>query len=170
MKIVHDVLSIKLFKSIEREFNNGITIRNWSSSHLLWDKHLLDGIVGNCLIRELPDDLSQLVIKEIEPHTPPLGKIKIIYQFFLPTSGIAIHDDSHQEWAATIYLNNKWPLNSGGWFLWQDSKDNDYWRAVPPTRNMMVINDKQQNHCVTPVAHNVREPRLSLQIWSHKMV
>tara|TARA_B100000287_G_scaffold429619_1_gene483303 strand:- start:686 stop:1198 length:513 start_codon:yes stop_codon:yes gene_type:complete len=170
MKIVHDVLSIRLFKSIEREFKKGKIIRNWSSSHLMWDPHLLDGISGDCLIRNLPDDLSQLVKKEIEPYTPPFGEISILYQVWLPNSGIAIHDDSNHEWAATIYLNQKWPLNSGGWFLWQDSKDSDYWRAVSPTRNMMVINDKHENHCVTSVAPTVTEPRISLQIWSNKMV
>ena len=85
----------------------------------------------------------------------------------MPTSGISIHNDPHVDWGATIYLNHKWPLNSGGWFLWQDSKKNAPWKAVPPTRNMMVLNDKKQYHCVTPVAPNVKEPRLSLQIWSN---
>ena len=165
MKIVHDVLSVKLFKSIEREFDKGTNISNWSSSHLVWEPNLLDGIIGTCLFRELPEDLSQLVIKEIEPHTPPFKKISIIYQVWLPTSGISVHNDYNHYWAATIYLNNKWPLNSGGWFLWQD---NDHWKAVPPTRNMMVLNDKKQNHCVTPVAHSVTEPRISLQIWAKK--
>tara|TARA_Y100001963_G_C6610292_1_gene366728 strand:+ start:56 stop:634 length:579 start_codon:yes stop_codon:yes gene_type:complete len=183
MKIVHDVLSLRLLKKIDEEFGKGISNHNWSSSHLVWEPELINGILGTCLLRELPDNLCQLIIKEIEPHIPPYSKIKISYQCWLPTSGISIHNDFSYEWAATIYLNEKWPLNSGGWFLWDEEKHlkssitdlnlndilkQDEWRAIPPNRNMMVINDKQQYHCVTPISHNVSTPRITLQIWSLK--
>ena len=168
MKIIYDVLSPRLLKKIDEEFGKGISKHNWSSSHLVWEPELLDGIVGTCLISNLSENLSQLIWKEIKPHTPPCRKISVSYQCWLPTSGIAIHNDSSYEWAATIYLNEKWPLNSGGWFLWNDTLTGDEWRAIPPIRNMMVINDKQQYHCVSPISHNASNPRITLQIWSLK--
>lgn len=184
MKIVHNVLSNNLLKKIDEEFidpNN-----RWGASTLVWQETLTDGILGTCLMKNLSLPLSDQIEYYIKEHVPPFisGSLSYMCHCWLPSSGIGVHNDPHVKWAATIYLNKEWPLNAGGWFLWNESKkrktsrfssknlnfnpEEKMWKAMSPTRNVMIINDKHEDHLVTPVSPFIKNNyRYSIQIWCH---
>ena len=45
-----------------------------------------------------------------------------------------MHDVSGRRFGATIYLNETWHPNSGGWFIWEDKNDGE-WKVLPYDRN-----------------------------------
>ena len=191
MKIAHDVLSNKLLKEIDEEFVQ--SDNQWSAGLLTWQAELNEGIVGTCLVKPLSLSLSEQVEYHIKEHVPPFisGSLSYMCHCWLPNSGIGVHNDPHVKWAATIYLNKDWPLNGGGWFLWNESKkrrsskfssknlnfnpkdkpfvyEENIWKAMSPTRNVMIINDKREDHLVTPISPYMKNNyRYSIQIWCH---
>ena len=166
MKIVYDVLSLDLLNHIDEEMWENRKNCCWNSNYFTYDNHLRIGSMGDVLCKSLSNKLGNLVIEEIESYIPSYKNIEINCNLWLPNSAISTHNDSHVEWAATIYLNEEWNPNFGGWFNWLE--DNDIWKTILPKRNLMVINDTHQMHCVTPVSYDAPHPRRTLQIWGFK--
>ena len=83
------------------------------------------------------------------------------YYIWQPQSGISWHNDyeSNRLFGATLYLNEQWHPDNGGWFIWKD--DNGY-HTILPKQKVLVVNDNYEYHCVTPVALGFR---CTIQIW-----
>ena len=81
-----------------------------------------------------------------------------------PNSRINFHNDTGKGYGITIYMNDVWDPDYGGWFVWQDNNTQE-WKTILPQRNLMVVNDIQEFHSVTPVS---QQNRFTLQIWGRK--
>tara|TARA_R100001443_G_scaffold39745_1_gene53152 strand:+ start:354 stop:872 length:519 start_codon:yes stop_codon:yes gene_type:complete len=167
MKIKYDVLSLDLLNRIDEEMWDSKINFCWCSSYFAWESQLNSGVMGNVLIKPLSDKLENLVIEEIKSYVPFYKHIKISCNLWLPNSAISCHDDAHTSWAATIYLNEEWNPDLGGWFMWKET--GDIWKSISPKRNLMILNHNHQMHCVTPVVHDSPHPRRSLQIWGTEL-
>ena len=170
MKIVNEVLSEELFQKCWGEFKSKLNERCWSSSLFTWEPILNKGICGSCLAANVSDELSELIYKEIKSYLPEHDKIWFSFYVWQSLSGIAKHDDNHVIFGATIYLNEEWDPDAGGWFVWEDdeTKKSGIHKALIPKGNMMVLNDNRENHWVTSIAANAPEwfsKRYSIQIW-----
>ena len=168
MKIINKVLSESLFQRVKGELKSKLHKDCWRTSFLTWDPFLHIGITGSCLMTDVSDKFNELIHKQIESYLPePVNKIKCIFHVFQPQSGIARHNDGHMKFGATIYLNDTWDSNAGGWFVWEDeeTRQGGTHKALLPTRNMMVLNDNHEKHWVTSIAATPPDNRCSIQIW-----
>ena len=172
MRIVNDVLSEELFQKCDEELKSKLTKSCWRTSFLTWAPLLHQGITGSCLAADVSDELSELIHEEINDYLPEHQRIRCNFHLWQPLSGIAQHNDSHKNFGATIYLNDEWPSNAGGWFIWKDeeTRQSGIYKALIPTRNMMVLNDNREMHWVTSIAATPPDNRCSIQIWCHDMI
>ena len=164
MKILENVLSLDLLKLCQEELTNKLKTNEWKSSSLYWDSYLSQGINGSALTSFTSLDIQNAIKKEISPYIP---ECDIVTQYYVwqPNSGISLHRDIKYKFGATIYLNEEWHHDAGGWFIW---KDKEKWNTILPTKNLMVLNDIDEEHLVTRVASDIPYPRYSIQIWGIK--
>ena len=167
MKIINEALNEELFQKCKEELKSKFRQRCWSSSLVNWQPELKQGITGSCMLANVSDELSELIHEEIKPYLPEHETIRCNFHLWQPLSGIAQHNDGHRKFGGTIYLNEEWLPNAGGWFIWEDkeTKQSGVYKALVPTRNMMVLNDNHENHWVTSIASTPPDNRCSIQIW-----
>jgi len=166
MKIIKNALSEDLFSRCKKEVNKKLSENEWASSVIIWEPGLRQGISGSTIAAMTSEEIHNDIVKEISPHVP---ECEIVTQYYVwqPHSGIAMHDDSGRRFGATIYLNETWHPNSGGWFIWED-KDTREWNTILPTKNTMVLNTSKEKHLVTSVAPDGFAIRVTIQIWGLK--
>jgi hypothetical protein len=78
-------------------------------------------------------------------------------------SYIPSHNDGIYSKGITIYLNRDWSFNDGGMFNWYEKSQNE-WKAVLPSFNMAMLNDKLQLHGTSAVTTK-NKARITLQIF-----
>ena len=164
MKIVENVLSLDLLKLCREELTNKLKTNEWISNLLYWNPQLFQGVSGSTLTTYTSLDIKNAIKKEISYHVP---ECDIITQYYVwqPNSGISLHNDMGYKFGATIYLNEQWYPNAGGWFIWSE---NERWNTLLPTKNLMVLNDNHEKHLVTSIASDTPEFRYTIQIWGIK--
>ena len=148
----------------KKEVNQKLSKNEWTSSVIIWEPGLRQGISGSTIAAMTSEDIHNDIVKEISPHVP---ECDIVTQYYVwqPNSGISLHRDIKYKFGATIYLNEEWHHDAGGWFIW---KDKEKWNTILPTKNLMVLNDIDEEHLVTRVASDIPYPRYSIQIWGIK--
>ena len=175
MRIINEALNEELFQKCKEELKSKFKERCWASSLVTWQPQLKQGISGSCMVANVSDELGELIHEEIRPYLPKHEIIRCNFHLWQPLSGIAEHNDGHRNFGATIYLNEEWPPNAGGWFVWEDeeTRQSGIYKAIIPTRNMMVLNDNHEKHWVTSIAATPPDNRCSIQIWcfdKHDMI
>ena len=163
MKIIKNALSDTLFQKCKEEINEKLPKNVWASSTMIWPPELRQGISGNTMASMMSPETTELIKQEIKEYIP---ECEVVAQYYIwqPHSGIAMHNDQSRKFGATIYMNEKWHPNSGGWFIWQD-KNTEEWNTILPEENVMVVNDTSENHLVTSVAPDGFAIRITIQIW-----
>ena len=165
MKLIENSISDTLYKRCCKELNGLNNATGWSSSRLIWSNELKDGIIGSCLCTPVSDELHHLLEEELKSTLPECDILRFQHYIWQVGSGICWHNDwsPTRVFGATIYLNEKTDINSGGWFIWED-KDGGH-HVYRPEKKALIINDEYECHCVTPVA---LEFRCSIQIWGER--
>ena len=51
--------------------------------------------------------------------------------------------------------------------MWEDRKNPGLMKALCPQRNVMVLNDKKEEHFISQVSPYTPEPRFTIQIWGY---
>lgn len=164
MKIFNDVLSEDLYTDCVLELQNNVNSQVWSSSTLNWVDEVKRGIRGSCLTTKTSDFISKRLEKELKNYFPKYNYISFQYNVWQYHSGLPIHNDTNHLFGATIYLNNEWDLNYGGIFIWKNIDSNIH-NAICPKRNMMILNDDNTEHMVTPITMDIPDLRCTIQIW-----
>ena len=101
--------------------------------------------------------------KEVESKIP-YHLSNAIFHLYPNLSYIPWHDDPHVKAALTIYLNDVWDKNWGGYLMY---KENDEIKAIKPEKNLGVLQENKVEHCVTTTT--IGAPiRTSLQFFLHK--
>lgn len=162
MRVINSCLSNSLLKRCQSEINEN---NNWSSSTLKWAPVLREGICGSTLTKECSSKTTSDLLAELKSYLPQVTSIVAQYYIWQPMSGIAIHNDGGHKIGATIYLNERWHPNNGGWFVWYDEEIKE-WKTILPKENLLVINDNKEDHLVTPLpAASNYAVRQTIQIW-----
>ena len=164
MKLIEDSISNTLYEKCVKELNERLTDNCWCSSTLTWGSDIKNGIVGSCVFTPVSDDIHHLLEKELKTNLPEYNELSCQYYVWQPQSGISWHDDYSAErlFGATLYLNEQWHPDNGGWFIWEGK---DGYHTILPKKKVLVVNDEYQHHCVTPVAIGFR---CTIQIWGYK--
>ena len=89
-------------------------------------------------------------------------KIKcIMFYFYHPESHIPWHNDGNHNGGITIYLNDIWDKNNGGYFLFEHENTI---QAIVPKRNMAVEQFGGVEHSVSPTTR-LSDIRRTIQIF-----
>lgn len=164
MKIHENCLSHTLLQKCVDELKLNFSKRMWASSNIIWSPDITIGIIGTCLISEVSLELSKHLSEELKQYFPESNELTFWFQVWQQNSGISLHSDKGYKFASTIYLNQFWDINWGGIFIWKN-KSNEEFRALVPKLNMMVLNDSEEDHLVTPVSPESPELRCTIQVW-----
>ena len=171
MKVIKNVLSEDVFSYCKKELESRLQDdESWwvSKGPFYTGLDMYKNEKRNILASRILPETTQIIADEIKQYVPKVkGSISAKYMICQPNTGYRIHDDTCRHFAATIYMNETWHPNYGGWFLWQH-KQTEEWKAILPQRNLMVVNDSLEYHLVTPVAHDAPTNRFTIQIWDLK--
>ncbi len=108
-------------------------------------------------------ELKKQIQIEIESKIPYF--VKNMHINLIPNlSFIDWHRDSHCIAALTVYLNEKWNDNWGGYLIYEE---NDELKAIKPEKNLAIIQKTPLNHSVSMVNIGA-DYRISLQMFLHK--
>jgi hypothetical protein len=119
------------------------------------------GRTNLCWQDEIRNQSTPVIVRDIIKDTPMYNKLKseidiktgfkverLMLYFWTKLSYIPWHNDSHAESALTIYLNDYWNENWGGYFMF---KLNNEIKAIKPERNLGVIQTGSVPHSVSTV-------------------
>lgn len=171
IKQCNNVLDPEIIKNIMEYFQAMLGKEVWSSC-LGWDQNL-GHISSNILTHRIS---NKFLYKEIKKSVEKAISVNFDEQnlFFIPLiyvfsggSYITWHEDETYPYNGTIYLNEEWDSNDGGFFLY---KENDTGKiiGVEPEYNTMVVNYKTENskhtlHCVTCIVPGTIKKRITVQ-------
>ena len=165
MILIEDAITDDLYQKCIKEIDYKRYQNCWRSSTLTWGSQVKQGIVGSCIITSVSDTIHHLLEEELKSSLPEYNKLECQYYIWQPQSGISWHNDKEPDrlFGSTLYLNDEWYPDFGGWFIWED---NDGHHAILPKKKFLVVNDNYQHHCVTPVSVGFR---CTIQIWGKKI-
>ena len=162
MILIEDSITDDLYQKCVKELDKKVSKNCWQSSSVTWDAGTREGVLGSCIITPVSDNIHQLLEQELKSSLPKYTELICQYYIWQPQSGIAWHNDGGDRrrlFGATLYLNEQWHPNNGGWFIWEDA---DGYHTILPKKKFLVLNDNYQYHCVTPVSLDFR---CTIQIW-----
>lgn len=148
MKIFENTLPVEFIKLIKEESINLSQDTVWRSN-LGWDHRIVKSS-ALVLIRHLneqqTDFLKQRLIKlNVYPDNCDYSFRAMTYRWS-PLSYIPWHFDKDWKGAATIYLNEVWDEDWGGYIMWENSNGV---HAASPKFNRMAVNDSNIKHCTS---------------------
>jgi hypothetical protein len=115
---------------------------------LAWDNNVvLDS--SHILIYDINNKENEILFNKLKIFIE--SKIKrplksIVFVFYTPCSHIPFHDDSCYNGSVTIYLNEYWDRNHGGFYMFEL---NNELRAIVPKKNMGIIQYGGNTHSVS---------------------
>tara|TARA_Y100000004_G_scaffold194644_1_gene259734 strand:- start:709 stop:1206 length:498 start_codon:yes stop_codon:yes gene_type:complete len=161
MEIRYGILNKEILHKCEEFIEDSLEDGQWNVSDFFWDNSLREGVSGIITMRNVSDDLKNLILECISTYVPPYREAEVQLYAWHKGSGISVHDDGGR-YGCTIYLNENWDVNWGGLFVWHDGEE---LRAHCPTYNTMVLNTLSEDHFVTQVSNLCPEIRYTIQIW-----
>jgi len=131
-------------------------------TNLSWDKNLVNtsGLIARYSFDSSDLTIFKTVKKEIEKKIPYFVNSGVVH-LLPPLSYITWHSDPHCKAALTIYLNEKWEDNWGGYLMY---KDDENISAIKPAKNLGVLQKTPINHCVSTINIGA-DYRVSLQFF-----
>lgn len=130
-----------------------------------WQTELLDNSTPVIIysFEENDKDIFFKLKKEIEKQIPFVVSGINIYQW-PKLSYLPWHTDEGYKSALTLYLNESWNPNWGGYFMYE--MDNEI-KAIKPEKNLAVLQEGGVPHCVNTI--NINAPiRCTMQIFLTK--
>lgn len=163
---IENILSNRTYKQIlnlVKSFEGGFP--EFGVNQFTWIKELRSK-PSNILLYNISNkhpELFEIIKNEVEEKIDrPLYKIDdCILYLYQENSYIQWHTDTKYLAALSIYLNEEWDKDWGGYFLYEDGEDI---KAVIPKKNLGILQEGSVMHCVTPVISNY-VPRISLQFF-----
>jgi hypothetical protein len=167
----NNILSNELYAEVVEYVNNLIKDKpmKFTMSNLLWD----DRLKGNSVPISRYDfntgdsEIAKKLKKEIEDKIPYFVE-NFCLHLWPNLSYITWHNDKHVKAALSLYLNENWDDNWGGFLMYEDSTENEI-KAIKPTKNMGVLQEGGVNHSVTTINIGA-DMRISLQFFLREKV
>ena len=149
IRVVESFLSPKLIDEI---LSDNARLKNdpssWWTSHETWKADIIK-TSAVVFARVLPREQAQQIYTSM--LTRNLVGIsnqfpKVMSYLWHPLSYIPWHNDGHHQASATIYLNEVWDLDWGGYFLWKEGGEI---RTTPPVFNRLIVSSENVEHSTT---------------------
>ena len=152
---------INTAKNLLRQGGNTFGTNAWWNPNIVKDSFpvLIHGIYKDselfAKVREQIEKKTKLAVKDHD----------IMIYYWTRFSYIPWHEDQNYEGALTVYLNEEWQPEWGGYFLYEDNKQEI--RAILPKRNFGLLQQGGIRHSTTPV-HYDGGMRISIQVFLDK--
>jgi Rps23 Pro-64 3,4-dihydroxylase Tpa1-like proline 4-hydroxylase len=162
-----DILSEELYVELMEYINKLIKDRSnrFSTSTLIWKEYLKGNsapISRYDFLEETDAVIVSKVGKEVEHKTGYLIEGFCLH-LWPNLSYITWHNDGHVKAALTLYLNENWDKNWGGFLMYEDTTDNTI-KAIKPEKNMGLLQENSVVHSVTTINIGA-DVRISLQFF-----
>jgi hypothetical protein len=132
------------------------------------------GRTNLCWSENVVRQSTPVIIIDISEDFPIYNKLKsevniktglevnrLMVYFWTKLSYIPWHDDTHTDAALTIYLNDYWDQDWGGYFMYKTGSEI---KAIKPERNLGIVQTGHISHSVSTV--NLDAPsRITLQVF-----
>lgn len=155
-------LLILIDNKIKDIFNQKTERAIFSSSISHWSEYLksCSSPILRYTMNESDNDLVNYLKREVEKQIPYYVDDVIIH-IFPKLSYIPWHNDGGHTAALTIYINEKWDPNWGGFFMYNID---DTINAIKPERNLAILQKGGLQHCVTTTNMD-SDYRISIQCF-----
>jgi hypothetical protein len=147
----------KLKSNKATEFTTSTTV--WPVDNIMYSTPILRYILSENNI-----ELHNKIIKTIKEKTEFYGGI-IVLHMWPPLSYLGWHTDDHVKAAFTLYINDNWNEDWGGYLMYEN--DNEQVECIKPKKNLGVLQQNNVRHCVSTI-NSGSEMRISLQIFLEK--
>ena len=172
MKLYNNVLSKELLNETVEILTYLTTQPVWSSSVYSWDDTVKSYSLGDVLVLDIPQPLTdklndELFKKYFYLQFPKLKEVSYQFSVWNNLASINLHDDIQHIFGSTLYLNKTWEVDWGGLFVWKDKEEpiEGKMNSLCPQQNMLVVNNDRELHAVTSVSPFAPESRFTIQIW-----
>ena len=162
-KLYPEFLSNSEFKIIQNAsieiYTDPSTV--YHTNHTRWESKLTGS--SNAVLTyglEPSSEVFSLLSKNLQ-NTLNSIPLSIMFYYWSPGSYINWHTDGHYSKAATLYLNDKWDKNGGGYYM---ASQNSIITAIKPERNLLIFQSDNIEHCTTST-HNNSPIRATVQIF-----
>jgi len=146
----------KLMSSLDTPFTTSTT--GWPESN----RHTSTPIL-RYLLKDTELDLRNKIIKIVKEKTGYFGG-EVIVHLWPNLSYLPFHIDNHVKAALTIYLNDDWHENWGGYLMFKDDNDSGQIKCIKPKGNLAVLQKNNVVHSVSTTNIGA-DMRMSLQIF-----
>jgi hypothetical protein len=137
--------------------------REFTRSNFQWKEHVVRSSMP-VLVRDYNPTLSALILAQLTKRGVISSNDFHVMNFaWTRLSYIPWHDHRSKDVAITIYLNEDWPPDWGGIFLYLDG-DSEI-RGRFPMFNTALKNNANLMHATTPVSLDAAEPRFTIQLF-----
>jgi len=176
MRIIDDAITKELAQDCIKEIEYKKKEHLWMASNVFWPEGIKTNVTGTCIQCSVSKPLKKRIVSQISEYLPDHKVLTFQFYIWLYNGAISNHNDYGHGFGVTIYLNEKWDVDYGGIFLWNDN--NDYqnpeyyksWKACTPKYRTMILNDNLHDHLVTPVSPQSPEFRYTIQIWGDPFI
>lgn len=137
--------------------------RFWSINKHFWEEGLQNLSPGTVSVFAIEGNAKTMIEYKLQQYLKPGEKITTVqYYEWNQLSQINWHNDNGKNAAITIYLNEEWNENLGGFFCWKDESNNRH-LIIPEFNTGVLIRGNPQHHVslINPFAPT----RKTLQIW-----
>ena len=161
VSLYESVLPIKFINEINEYVDAQTSSR---SNFSCWPKSLLRNS-GAVLVYDFPQEMTNKIFEEVKLIAPEINNFETthaMYQRWMPGSYIPWHSDFSWKLAITIYLNETWDKNWGGYFAYESGGDI---KCIKPEFNIaskIILPMEHMVFSVTPDA----PPRNAIQIFA----
>jgi len=108
-------------------------------------------------------ELHKKITKELKEKMGVYGDFIVIH-LWPPLSYLPWHHDNYVTNAITLFLNDEWKDDWGGYFMYEDLDDNKTIKCLKPKRKLAVLQGKGLNHSVSTINIGA-DWRLTMQIF-----
>jgi hypothetical protein len=137
----------------------------WSDSIIGKNSSVFCISIPDRYLKEIEDTLISRGILNTETDKLITETRSAMIYVWMPGSYIPYHSDAKYSKAVTVYLNEEWGFNDGGFFTWREPNDED-WVCVIPHFNLGIVNAFGLEHGTTPVTSD--KLRVTVQIFLKK--
>jgi hypothetical protein len=157
-------LFLELKEYIDKLKSNNLT--TFTTSTTVWPEgnRMYSTPILRFILSDNNKELHEKIVRVIKEKTGYYGG-PIVIHLWPPLSYLSWHEDTHVKAAFTLYLNDRWDENWGGYLMYKD--ENEQIKGIAPKKNLGILQKNKVSHCVSTI--NVgSEMRISLQIFLEK--
>jgi hypothetical protein len=163
IKFIKDIFTPQEIYTLYKYISNPVNESKWSINKHFWEEGIQNKSLGVVNILRLEGPIRDMIENNLKKYLEPGEQFQYIqYYEWNQLSQINWHSDYGKKAAITVYLNEIWNPNDGGFFCWQENNEKAH-MIIPQFNTGVVVRGNPPHHVslISPLA----PVRRTLQIW-----